>query len=324
MANKAAKTATGIVTLTVKSDRVREYAGWQHKMIQTASRQPGYLMAESVDPEDPDDPEFVSIFRFDSPESLNAWLTSKVRADLLAEISDAVVGDAKVSIVLGKDVGHEEPVTAVITARVAPGQEEFYEDWQERMNRLQAKQPGNIGNAVQKPIPGMQDEWVIMTRYDSPENLERWMHSKARKKMKEEAEGLVTFQTMKKTRASFDGWFNFKDGQVPPRPWQQSAIVLLVLFPTIVLEILLLSPFISWMGMVPATFVSNVVSVILTGFVFIPAIIWMFKWWVRPNISPGRLWSGFLLICALYVVLIVVLIQVADVIKIPPIASPFG
>ena len=314
--------ATAVVTVPVKPDRRGEFSAWQAQMLDLVAQAPGYVSAEAAEPTDLSEHEYVTIYRFESTDALKAWTESPIRLQQVAAIADALSGPESTNIVVGKDTPGGSEVTAVINARVEPEAEEAYEEWQGRMAEEMNKQRGSLGTTVQRPIPGLQEEWVIMTRFDSEENLARWMQSKARKRMHTEIDGVST-SVVKKTRNSFDGWFNFKDGQRPPRAWQQSAIVLLVLFPTIVLEILFLSPYLNWMGLVPATFISNVVSVILTGFLLVPIAIWFFKWWIKPNIRPWILWVGTIIILALYVVLIIVMIGVASNVKIAPIANPF-
>ncbi len=79
-------------------------------------------------------------------------------------------------------------------------------------------------------------------------------------------------------------------------------IVLLVLFPIVMLELLLLSPLLRSLGMAEATFVSNLLSVVAMGFLLVPLVNRAFAWWLSPR-PGGPEWvtaGGVALIVGLY------------------------
>ncbi len=302
MTNTPKRTATAIVNVTALPDKKNAFVAWQEKTNSVASGFPGFVSAQLVAPNGQYESDYVNIFRFSSPEFLRAWMDCPEHAELVAEGAELMADSESTNIVIGEDNAPREPVTAVITSRVTPEAEGFYREWNDRMCRVIAKQRGSLGTQVQEPIPGYQDQWVIMARFDSEENLHRWLSSKSRTKLLVEIKPYLVSETVKRARTSFDGWFPFKDGHEPPRSWQQSAIVLLVLFPVVALEILFITPYLAWLKFAPATFIGNVISVAVTGFVLIPIAARAFSWWIKPNISKKRLWVGILIIIVLYVV----------------------
>ena len=318
MTDPRTEVATAVVNCRVVPGRVAEFLTWQNQMNQVVSTFDGFVSTNVVKPADPINDDFVIIYQFDSAHQLKLWMDSDQRAAMLEKIEPATVGDGATSIVLGGSQSEvaPEPVTAVITVRVRPGADQQYREWQHRMAELMAEQDGHMGTNVQEPIAGLQDDWVIMTKFDTEENLSAWLNSRIRARMLSEAEPLVETSNVRRARTSFDGWFPFTYGQRPPRNWQQSALVLLTLFPLVCLEIAFLNPILSWLPLSPATFIGNAVSVAVTGFLLIPLAAAAVRRWLIPNASKTRLWTGGLIVLAGYAISIVVMQLLFEFMKI--------
>ncbi len=85
-------------------------------------------------------------------------------------------------------------------------------------------------------------------------------------------------------------------------------IVLLMLYPIVMLELLLLNPLLRSLGMAEATFIGNLLSVAALGWVLVPPANRAFDWWLRPSPSVPR-WTtaaGVALIVGLYALTVVV------------------
>ena len=61
------------------------------------------------------------------------------------------------------------PVSAVITTRVKPGQEAEFRRWEQRIAAAQARFPGFQGYRFEPPIPGVQDDWLAILRFETDE-----------------------------------------------------------------------------------------------------------------------------------------------------------
>ena len=78
----------------------------------------------------------------------------------------------------------------VITTRVKPGKEKEFREWEDRINAAASRFPGFEGVEVFPPVKGVQDEWVVVVRFDSPEHLEQWRLSDVRRRMVDDASRL--------------------------------------------------------------------------------------------------------------------------------------
>lgn len=321
MSDPLTEVATAVVNIRVVPGHVAEFVDWQNEMNDVVSHFDGFVSTNVVTPADPAHDDFVIIYQFASARQLKAWMDSGQRLGMLDKITDALVGAGATSIVIGGAVSKAapEPVTAVITVHVRPGADEQYRDWQRRIAELMAQQRGHLGTNVQEPIHGLQEDWVIMTKFDTEEHLSQWINSRARARMLSEAEPLVETSSVRRVRTSFDGWFPFTAGQRPPRNWQQTALVLLALFPVVCLELVFLNPFLAWMPESPATFIGNAISVALTGFILVPLAASAFRRWLVPNASRARLWTGSLIVLAGFAISIVVMEFLFRGVKIPSI-----
>lgn len=105
-------------------------------------------------------------------------------------------------------------MTVVISLKVRDGREDDYRSWQESVNDVaawlnssarqelldkgrslfdgparqeaQERASGFIGFELFRPVPGIQDNWVAMLRFDTREHLDEWLQSDTRNKLLEE------------------------------------------------------------------------------------------------------------------------------------------
>jgi hypothetical protein len=224
---------------------------------------------------------------------------------------------------VGTTDGSQGPVTAVIMTTVTPGQEQEFERRHPRVKERQSTYPGFLGCEVQPPTGTFQQEWVTLLRFDSNEHLDNWLESDERRQLLREADEIIDRSSERRVRTSFEGWFKFGADHRPPPSWKQSAIVLLVLFPVVMLEITFLNPILAWMNVSPATFIANVISVGALTWPLIPLASRAMGWWLSPSPDAGSAvrWGGPALLVALYAVSIVFFHFFTGWVHISPITS---
>ncbi|MEU5595919.1 antibiotic biosynthesis monooxygenase [Streptomyces sp. NPDC020298] len=76
---------TVVVTHRVPPNQVDDFLDWQHHMIQEESRFEGFRGTELFRPIEGLQEEWTTLYRYDSAEHLDAWLTSPERREILAE-----------------------------------------------------------------------------------------------------------------------------------------------------------------------------------------------------------------------------------------------
>jgi antibiotic biosynthesis monooxygenase (ABM) superfamily enzyme len=298
--------ATAVTAVQIRQGEEGAFAGWLTDLNKTISTFPGYVSAVVIPPVPPLQSDWVMVQRFQTIEQLRAWLTSDVRRSLLGKSASLLVDEGTTNVIQGTntELSPHDMVTEIITVSVKPGMEEAYRDWVDRIRQVEARFPGYQGLQLQPPIPGVQDDWVSLLRFDTSEHLNSWLQSDARRDALREVEPFID-KREQQVAASFSGWFTFGDNpsQVPSN-WKQSMIVLLTLYPIVMLELLLLNPLTKPLGMAVATFIGNLLSVAATGFLLIPLALRAFEWWLLPGPDhPPRVEAaGISLIVSLYAV----------------------
>lgn len=181
---------------------------------------------------------------------------------------------------------HVARVSVIISTHLKPGEEDAFLRWQRRVAATQAKFDGFEGYKLEPPLPGVQDDWVIVLRFDSDEHLDAWPSSPERRDLIEEAKAFDARSHVRKIRSGFEGWFApDTEESDPPPTWKQNLLVLLVLYPVVFLfGKWVQAPFLVNRG-VPfwlALFLGNAVSVSLLGWLLVPTVNRSFNWWLRP------------------------------------------
>ena len=302
--------ATAVTAVQVREGEEGAFASWLAQLNETVATFPGYVSAVVIPPVPPVQSDWVLVQRFQTLEQLRAWLDSDDRRSLLDKSTSLLVDEGTTNVIEGATSGSpHDMVTEVITVSVKPGMEEAYRAWVDRVRQMEARFPGYQGLQLQPPIPGLQEDWISLLRFDTAEHLNAWLESDARREALREAEPFVERTREQQVATSFSGWFTFGDtpDQVPPN-WKQTMIVLLVLFPVVMLEQLFLNPHLQSLNISLAIFIGNALSVAATGFVLIPWGIRALKWWLlpSPNDSPMVEVAGIGLVIGLYALSVVV------------------
>lgn len=278
--------ATVVISLRVRNDREGDYLRWQEGVNQVARGFDGFEGAE-VHPPVPGDPNvWVVVYRFVDVGRLRAWLNSSARQDLLDEGRTLFTGPAKQEVLAGQ-TRPRNFVTAVVSHDVRPGQEHSFVRWQEKTQRAQEKSPGFMGFELLKPVPGIQDKWVALVRFDTQEHLDEWLESDIRKRLLEEGRDHFTEFDVHKIRSAFGGWFRSGDGtaeEIPPN-WKQAMSVLLALYPTVMVLNLTVGKEFQRLGMAGyiALFISNALSVSILTWLLMPAVNRVLAFWLLPD-----------------------------------------
>lgn len=87
--------------------------------------------------------------------------------------------------------GEQAFATAVVARSVRPDRVGAYQAWQSEIDEATNRSPGFIGTETIPPVAGIHDDWVIIFRFDSKENLALWMQSEQRRELLERGNELL-------------------------------------------------------------------------------------------------------------------------------------
>ncbi len=280
------------------------YQAWQQRVEARLASWPGFLDRQVIPPNPPVQVDWVIVQRFRDTASARAWLQSPDRAELAAEIADHFIGNDEIHLVTEnrRDLGNV--VSALISARVAPELEREFLAWQRSIAAAESRFDGFVGHKVERPIPGVQDDWVVLLSFDSDEHLDAWLSSPERAALLAEGERFNRDLRLVRSSYGFGFWSGDKSTAAPDPVFKSNLLVLLMLYPVVFLWGYFISdplfashgvPF--WLSL----FIGNVVSTQLLGWWLVPWAFRRFRWWMRPGPARSQV-AGYVIIGALYAV----------------------
>jgi uncharacterized protein len=284
-----AATSVSIVTQTcVRPESNDAFARWQGETSTVISSFPGFIEQRLLPPHPPLQVDWVILQRFDSLDHAQRWLASSERQSRVEGATPMLVGRDDVHIVRDDaSATRTAPVSAVISTRVKPGMEAEYLKWEQRVAVAQSKASGLQGYRFEPAVPGVQEDFVAILRFDSQDNLQAWLDSPQRHQLLVEAEPLTAEFHTRMAHSGFEQWFRdvTRAGAPAPAAWKMNMIVLLTLYPVVFLWGLLVGTPLLAKGLhldfPVALFIGNAFSVIVTSYL-VPWTAKRLSWWLTP------------------------------------------
>lgn len=307
-------TATVIIGQRVRPGCEQAFEAWQQETNRTASEYPGFIGAEINRPT-AIQPDWVVVYRFDSIAHVQTWINSAARRERLAAGEQYFDGPSTQQVVRG-GARQSAPVTMVVTHRVDSGHTDEFLSWQDRLHLAESKFRGFRGAELFPPIAGVQDEWTALYRFETADDLERWLISPERKALLAEGGRFSDFHA-RTVDSSFGSWFAFDDHgtQAPPPSDAKTSIAVWVgLYPTVVLLGLALSPLKMpmWLDLLFGTLLSSFLMTFVTMPLYVNPLLkrWLYP---RPNFSESQAnWRGVGVVAAALAVWAVIFYLVTD------------
>jgi antibiotic biosynthesis monooxygenase (ABM) superfamily enzyme len=301
----ASDSVTVVTQTRVRPESADAFARWQDETAAIVSAVPGFIQQTVTPPIPPAQVDWVILQRFKDSAAALAWLQSEQRLKRMEGVAPMLIGRDDIHIVNDGSAGVlPAPISAVISTRIKAGQETAYRLWEQRIAAAQSKAPGFQGYRFEPPVPGVQDDWLAIVRFDTEANLQAWLDSPVRRRFLEEASGFTEEFHTRIARTGFDQWFPAAAGGGAPA-WKQNMLVLLMLYPVVFLfGAFVQTPLLSGRAGLPfaiALFIGNVASVLLLNYL-VPWTSNRFVWWLRPAGANQRQieFAGTAVIVALY------------------------
>jgi uncharacterized protein len=116
-----------------------------------------------------------------------------------------------------------QPVTVTVARDVAPGREDDFAAWSERMTAAAMRFPGHLGAGMLRPSRA-GEPWHLVFRFDSAEHLRAWERSAERATLLAAGEALVAATRVQRV-SGLETWFALpgRTAPAPPR-WKMFAV----------------------------------------------------------------------------------------------------
>ena len=203
-------------------------------------------------------------------------------------------------------------VTLVATHRVPNNAVPEFLTLQAEFRAAEECVAGFAGQELSRPVPGISNVWTSIVRFDSRDDLERWLGSDERRLLTERLAALVDGYDTQVIGRAFGRWFPTEpvSGATTPS-WKQWLTVLLVLYPTVMLLGMLTQylpggsesdayPSRDWFFL--NLWLGNALSTCVLTYLIMNPTNRVLSFWLRPDASRRATLIGVGLVVALYVV----------------------
>jgi antibiotic biosynthesis monooxygenase (ABM) superfamily enzyme len=181
------------------------------------------------------------------------------------------------------------PVTTTVTRSVRPGHEAAYEEFLEGIVGAASRFPGYLGVEVFRPGEG-GDEYRTVYRFDSSENLRRWLDSDERARWLERAEPHAIGPMRTQFLTGLESWFTVpgRPGTPPPPPYKMALVTWITIFPLITGLVVALEPLLEDLSLVLRLGITTAIGVLLMTWVLMPRVTRLLRGWLYPRESIPR------------------------------------
>jgi antibiotic biosynthesis monooxygenase (ABM) superfamily enzyme len=271
-------TPTVIVARRASPGREHEFERWLEGLVDEARRAPGFIGAEIQRPPAHDPLEWIVVYRFETAELLGKWIDSPERRARIDEGDHLADGPAREqTVVLQRDL---DPVTAIISVRVDPEHRDEYLELYHEIDDAMSRAPGFIRTEMFEPVPGTQEDHVVVFTFDGREHLDAWLTSPERRAIIERMQPFIQSPHTINVVGGFGGWFDLDDGREPKR-WKQACVVLLALYPTVLAITLVDNWIIPDPPLAIDVLIGNIVGVIILTWFLMPPLTTHLSPWLR-------------------------------------------
>ncbi|TDT16295.1 hypothetical protein BDK89_1879 [Ilumatobacter fluminis] len=225
-----AGTPTVIVARSARPGSERAFAVWLEELVDESSRAPGFIGAEIQQPRTGKPNEWITVYRFETAELLDRWLDSPRRQAIIARGAELAEGPAREQVVVIER--NLDPVTAIISVRVDPEHLDEYLELYHQIDDAMSRAPGFVRTELFEPVPGTQDDHVVVFTFDGRDHLDAWLDSPERRAIIERMQPFIESPHLINVVGGFGGWFDL-GGATEPKRWKQAVVVLMALYPTV-------------------------------------------------------------------------------------------
>lgn len=179
-------------------------------------------------------------------------------------------------------VSTEEPVTVVVRRRPRPGCEAQLEAWLRDVIAVMGRFPGYQGSTVLRPSGDGGLEHVLVFRFASFADFQRWQASDERTAWLARAEPLTEAHEVR-TQEGLEPFFDLPAHRAAPPPrWKMAVLTWVGLYPLVVGVGLATRP---WLGEVPfalAVAPQTAITVALMAWLVMPVLTRRASGWLYP------------------------------------------
>jgi len=177
------------------------------------------------------------------------------------------------------------PVTTVVSRRVKPGHEQFYELFLAGIIETASRFPGHLDAEVFRPESASAGEYRLVYRFDTGEHLRAWLDSDEHAAWLERAEPHVIGPVHRQFLTGLETWFTVpgRPGTPPPPPYKMALLTWITIFPLITLVVIILGPVLEGLPLALRLAITTAVTVPIMTWLVMPRVTRLLRGWLYPG-----------------------------------------
>ncbi len=175
-------------------------------------------------------------------------------------------------------------VTAVISHYIRPGRESGYETWLQGISQVARQFEGHDGVTILRPQAGSRKEYVIILRFDTYQNLCRWMKSKERQEWIDRAKPLTEKSESVQVLTGLEALVSLPNTASSPPPKYKTAFVTWIgVFVCVSILGYFFTPYLAGLPYLLRQAIMTGLVVILLAYVVMPRLTRLFHGWLHKG-----------------------------------------
>ena len=179
--------------------------------------------------------------------------------------------------------GVDTITTTIVARKIRAGAEKKYEDWLRRVIKVGSGFPGHRGVDIVRPSPGTCGLHLLLVRFDSQADMQRWENSRERQGFLRELADLTTGETLRDNATGLESWFSVPGAPMPPNRHRMTLLITVVVFLLVLLIQGVAGPLLGRLSLIPRVALLSILQVGLLSYAIMP---WLSRWlsrWLHPQ-----------------------------------------
>ena len=169
--------------------------------------------------------------------------------------------------------GDEGSVTVSISRKVNSGAEGAYENWISGVVEAASTFAGHQGTSVLRPSSATNHEYVIIYRFDSYENCQKWEQSTLRQTWLDKLSGLIDGEATMQRGTGLEFWFDLPNLPVKkPKPYKMAIVLSVVVYVLVIGLNLAFDPLLDQLSFWARTLFIVISQVLLMTYLVMPKV----------------------------------------------------
>ncbi|WP_199417008.1 hypothetical protein [Chitinophaga silvatica] len=178
----------------------------------------------------------------------------------------------------------KDGATVVISHHINEGKHQEYENWLNEIGPTARNSVGYIDWQIIRPIPGLSYLYTVIIRFDTIDNLKRWMNSAERKRLIEKVRPILKKDDNYYIKTGLDFLFSPENDKVKvPARWKQFLATWSAIYPLSTIVPLIVIPLLRTLKIpairfIDSLFISCVIVALMVYLVMPYYTRWIKKW----------------------------------------------